>query len=96
MSTVQVVGLSRQPDGLQGRKGTKYPVSDQVIDVAVMAGVYAVIGMLEVVLASFRGRRRGEDRGSWRRGSGTSPVMGPRQTEDFDVAGGGIRKPSGV
>ncbi|KAG0645975.1 hypothetical protein D0Z07_7918 [Hyphodiscus hymeniophilus] len=55
MSVVKVVGLVKM--GINGRKGSKYPVSDQVIDVAVMAGVYAVIGMLEVVLGVWRARR---------------------------------------
>lgn len=65
MSVVKVVGLVKM--GIDGRKGSKYPVSDQVIDVAVMAGVYAVIGILEVVLAFWRvrrGRRQGESMGS--------------------------------
>jgi hypothetical protein len=60
ISVVKVVGLVNM--GINGRKGSKYPVSDQVIDVAVMAGVYAVIGILEVILAAWRVRRarRGE------------------------------------
>jgi hypothetical protein len=35
MSAVQVVGLIKE--GINGRKKSKYPISDQVIDVAVMA-----------------------------------------------------------
>lgn len=55
MCIIQVVGLTNE--GINGRKGSKYPVSDQVIDVAVMAGVYAVIGILEVVLGMWRRTR---------------------------------------
>lgn len=55
MSAVQVVGLSKE--GINGRKGSKYPISDQVIDVAVMAGVYAVIAILELVLGFWRALR---------------------------------------
>ncbi|OBT77739.1 hypothetical protein VF21_03852 [Pseudogymnoascus sp. 05NY08] len=60
MSVVKVVGLVKE--GINGRKGSKYPISDQTIDVAVMTGVYAAIGMLEVVLGLWRvnrGRRCG-------------------------------------
>lgn len=55
MCIIQVVGLTNE--GINGRKGSKYPVSDQVIDVAVMAGVYAVIGILEIVLGVWRRTR---------------------------------------
>ncbi|WPH03953.1 Hypothetical protein R9X50_00683600 [Acrodontium crateriforme] len=48
MSIVKVVGLDKE--GIDGRKGSKYMVSDQVIDVGVMAGVYAVIAVLELIL----------------------------------------------
>jgi hypothetical protein len=60
MCVVKVVGLVNE--GIDGRKGSKYPVSDQVIDLAVMAGVYAVVGILEVVLGVWRVKReyRGE------------------------------------
>ena len=67
MSVVKVVGLVKM--GINGRKGSKYPVSDQVIDVVVMAGVYAVIGILEVVLGVWRVKRdtRGEgESGEWK------------------------------
>lgn len=52
MSVVKVVGLvyGGLGDGKDHRDGSAYPVSDQVIDVAVMAGVYAVILVLEMVL----------------------------------------------
>lgn len=56
MSVVKVVGLSKE--GINTRKGSKYPLSDQVIDVAVMAGVYAVLAILEVVLVAWRVKRR--------------------------------------
>ncbi|QSZ36324.1 hypothetical protein DSL72_007450 [Monilinia vaccinii-corymbosi] len=56
MSAVQVIGLKQQ-FGINGRKGSKYPVSDQIIDVSVMAGVYAVIALLEIVLVAWRRKR---------------------------------------
>lgn len=55
MSVVKVVGLVKE--GIHGRKGSKYPVSDQVIDVSVAAGVYAIIALLEVLLMFARGKR---------------------------------------
>ena len=55
MNVVKVVGLAKE--GINGRKGSKYPVSDQVIDVAVIAGVYAVIAILEMGLGAWRARR---------------------------------------
>ena len=36
-------------EGIDTRKGTKYPESDEIIDVAVMVGVYVALGVLEVV-----------------------------------------------
>lgn len=57
MSGVKVAGLVRM--GISGRKGSKYPVSDQVIDIAVMAGVYAVMAMLELGLRFWRASRAG-------------------------------------
>ena len=66
MDSVKVAGLVAM--GINGRKGSKYPVSDQVIDVAVMAGVYAALGLLEVVIGVRRARKaklsRGENVGS--------------------------------
>jgi hypothetical protein len=47
MNVVKVAGLVRL--GISGRKGSKYPVSDQVIDVGVIAGVYSIIAVLEFV-----------------------------------------------
>lgn len=37
-------------EGINQRKGTKYPESDEIIDVSVMIGVYAVLGLLEALL----------------------------------------------
>lgn len=63
MTAIKVVGLNNVGDRFSGgegkRKGSKYPLSDQVIDVAVMAGVYAVLGLLEVGLGLWRVKRRG-------------------------------------
>ncbi len=56
VSIVKVVGLDRE-DGL--RKGSKYPMSDQVLDVAVIAGVYGVIAALELVTWLLRRQHHG-------------------------------------
>ena len=37
-------------EGTDQRKGSKYPESDQIIDVAVMVGVYTALAVLEAVL----------------------------------------------
>ena len=37
-------------EGLGARKGSKYPVADEVTDVSVMIGVYAVLVLLEISL----------------------------------------------
>lgn len=57
MNVVQTTGLVYMEDNGVRLKSSKYPVSDQVIDVAVMAGVYLAITMLEVALAVWKGRR---------------------------------------
>jgi hypothetical protein len=79
MCAIKVVGLSNE--GINGRKGSKYPVSDQVIDVAVMAGVYAVVAILELVLGFWRALRRAGGKEAFMNGrrspgSGMSPVIG--------------------
>lgn len=56
MSIVKVVGLNNE--GIP-RKGSKYPMSDQVLDVAVIAGVYCAVAVLEVVLGLWRRRSCG-------------------------------------
>ncbi len=38
-------------EGTGMRKGTKYPVVDELTDVSVMIGVYAVLGILEISLS---------------------------------------------
>lgn len=38
-------------EGTNARKGSKYPVADQITDVSVMIGVYAVLAFLEVTLS---------------------------------------------
>jgi heme/copper-type cytochrome/quinol oxidase subunit 1 len=78
MSAVQVVGLSRE--GINGRKGSKYPINDQVIDVAVMAGVYAVVMILELVLVFWRASRRARSQKENTPQSGMSPVI---ETTEF-------------
>lgn len=47
VSVVKIVEETKE--GVGTRAGTKYPMSDEVIDVGVMVGVYAVLGGLEVV-----------------------------------------------
>lgn len=37
-------------EGTGQRQGSKYPESDEITDVSVMVGVYAALGVLEVVL----------------------------------------------
>ncbi len=37
-------------EGINTRKGTKYPESDEVIDVSVMIGVYFALAILEISL----------------------------------------------
>lgn len=37
-------------EGINSRKGTKYPMIDQITDVAVMIGVFVALGVLEVCL----------------------------------------------
>ena len=39
-------------EGTNERKGTKYPVMDELTDVSVMIGVYVVLGVLEVFLGA--------------------------------------------
>ncbi|KAH8816126.1 hypothetical protein F5884DRAFT_818249 [Xylogone sp. PMI_703] len=56
VNVVKAVGLVRE--GIHGRKESKYPVSDQVIDVAIMAGLYAFIALLEVGLAIANAKRK--------------------------------------
>lgn len=38
-------------EGTGARKSSKYPVADQITDVSVMIGVYAVLAFLEVTLS---------------------------------------------
>jgi hypothetical protein len=80
VSAVQVAGLVKE--GIDGRKGSKYPVSDQVIDVAVMAGVYVVIGVLELGLGVWRVKRR--EREGRDEDSALGPVMDRVWGEDVD------------
>jgi hypothetical protein len=54
MNVVKVAGLVKMENNGIYRTSSKYPMSDQVIDVAVMAGVYLVIGILEVWFGLWR------------------------------------------
>jgi hypothetical protein len=54
MSVVQTAGLVKMENNGIYRTGSKYPMSDQVLDVAVMAGIYLVIAILEVWLGLWR------------------------------------------
>ena len=44
-------------EGTDARKGSKYPVADEITDVAVMIGVYVVLAFLEVILSVWEGTR---------------------------------------
>lgn len=63
VSCVKVAGLGMMMDmngedkGLE-RPGSKYPLSDQVIDVAVSTALYAIIAILEVVLGVWMGGKQ--------------------------------------
>lgn len=59
MSVVKCVALRKEKERFGGRRDSKYPVADQLLDIAVMAGVYAVIGALEALLAVRRSRDGG-------------------------------------
>ena len=54
MNVAKVAGLVKMENNGIYRTGSKYPMSDQVIDVAVMAGVYLVIAILEIWLGIWR------------------------------------------
>ncbi|KAG9231203.1 hypothetical protein BJ875DRAFT_444315 [Amylocarpus encephaloides] len=66
MNVVKVAGLVMDDDE---RKGTKYPLEDQITDVGVVAGVYVVILGLEIVLAV---RRTASKKAVVRKGDGES------------------------
>ena len=67
MSVISAAGLAMQPrDVRDGRRkdvpvAGKYPVVDEVTDLAVLAGVYGVLAGLEVGLGWGRWRRGGMD-----------------------------------
>lgn len=44
-------------EGTAARKGSKYPVADEITDVAVMIGVYAVLASLEITLSVLDAKR---------------------------------------
>jgi hypothetical protein len=54
---VKVVGLVHMWDRNPklDRAGGKYPLSDQVLDISVMAGLYVVLALLELGLGMWRG-----------------------------------------
>lgn len=54
MEIVKSVGLGKEESRGEKRIGSKYPVNDQLIDVGVMAGVFAVLAVLEVLIAVWR------------------------------------------
>jgi len=58
MTIVKIVGLAMQPKRIQNeRKGSKYPWGDQITDLSVIAAVYFIILLLEVLLSVWvRGR----------------------------------------
>lgn len=53
LAVANVVKLSGElKEGINSRKGTKYPMIDQITDIAVMIGVFVVLGVLEVCLTT--------------------------------------------
>ena len=91
MTVLKVVGLNdigdREANGAGKRNGSKYPLSDQIIDVAVMAGVYAVLAVLEVGLEVWRAERRVPDQGVERTGMTGSAERVMGETGTWDAAG---------
>ena len=51
LAVTNSVKLSQEvKEGIDSRKGTKYPVVDEITDVSVMIGVYVTLGILEIWL----------------------------------------------
>ena len=51
LAVTNSVKLSQEvKEGIDNRKGTKYPVVDEITDVSVMIGVYVTLGILEIFL----------------------------------------------
>lgn len=49
LAVTNSVKLSQEvKEGIDNRKGTKYPVVDEITDVSVMIGVYVTLGILEI------------------------------------------------
>ena len=48
VNIVRLVGQAKE--GINDRKGTKYPVADEVTDIGVMIGVFVALVVLEIVL----------------------------------------------
>lgn len=46
-NVVKIVAEAKE--GAGARKGSKYPMSDEIVDGAVMVGVYVAVGVLEMV-----------------------------------------------
>lgn len=67
MSIIKTAGLAME--GVHGRKGSMYPLEDQLTDTGVMAGVYLLIAGLEVLLWHWDVRRDGEGEKLAREGS---------------------------
>lgn len=53
-SIVKTVGVVRE-EGIEGRKGSMYPVEDQVTDTGVMVGLYFLLVVIEGGLWFWRG-----------------------------------------
>lgn len=51
LAVANSVKLSQEvQEGIDNRKGSKYPVVDEITDVSVMIGVYIVLGIFEICL----------------------------------------------
>lgn len=68
VSVVKVVGLLFMESNNITRQGSKYPMSDQVIDVIVMAGVFLALAVIELLLGVWKKTRNVANDGSaWRK-----------------------------
>lgn len=81
MNVVKTVGLVREGGVREG----KYPMMDQITDVAVVAGVYGVIGAVEVLVWFLEGKGADEVRA----GKGSSVrSLDSRVEEEMEVGVG--------
>lgn len=80
MNVVKVVGLVNEGGVREG----KYPMVDQITDVAVVAGVYGVIAALEVLVWFLEGKRADQAR----EGKDSVRSLYSREGEEMEAGGG--------